>query len=115
MPKQILLQDFLAQLKDKKIADETTGASVEIVNTDYKITETRIDQFDLKISLVVLAFDKFGQSSSDRGYNLSITKRALKCPKDLNADIEAISEPLKHEVMSGIQVRAREIANIAQQ
>lgn len=115
MSRHILLQDFLAQLKDKAIADETTGASVRIVNTDYKITETRIDQFDLKISLVVLAFDKFGQSSSDRGYNLSITKRRLEYPKDLNADIESISEPLQHEIMSGIGVRAREIANIAQE
>ena len=114
MPKQILLKDFLAQLKNKEIADETTGAEVKIVNTDYKITETRIDQFDLKISLVVIAFDKFGKSN-DRRYNLSITKRDLKHDKDLNNDIEAISEPLKHEIMSGIRVRACEIANLAQQ
>lgn len=115
MPKQILLQDFLAQLKDENIADETTGAQVKIVNTDYKITETEthinIKQFDLKISLVVLAFGK----SSDRGYNLSITKRDLKRPDDLNSDIESISEQLKHEIMLGIRVRACEIANLAQQ
>ena len=29
MPKQILLKDFLAQLKDKNIADETTRAEVK--------------------------------------------------------------------------------------
>lgn len=114
MPKQILLQDFLAQLKDKTMTDEKTGARVRIVNTDYKITETRIKQFDLKISLVVIAFDKFGKSN-DRRYNLSITKRDLKYDKDLNDDIEAISEPLQHEIMSGIQVRACEIANLSQQ
>ena len=114
MPKQILLKDFLAQLQDKMIADETTGARARIVNTDYKITETRIKQFDLKISLVVIAFDKFGKSN-DRRYNLSITKRDLKHDKDLNNDIEAISEPLKHEIMSGIGVRACEIANLARQ
>lgn len=114
MPKRILLQDFLAQLKDKNIADETTGVRVRIVNTDYKITETRIDQFDLKISLVVIAFDKFGKSN-DRRYNLSITKRDLIYVKDLYSDVEAISEPLKHEIMSGIRVRACEIANISQQ
>lgn len=114
MSKHILLQDFLAQLKDKNIADETTRAEVKIVNTDYKITETRVDQFDLKISLVVRVFDKSG-NLLDRGYNLSITKRSLEYPKNLNGDIEAISGPLKHEIMSGIQVRAREIANISQQ
>ena len=114
MPKRILLQDFLAQLKDKNIADETTRAEVKIVNTDYKTTETRVKQFDLKISLVVIAFDKFGKSN-DRRYNLSITKRDLKHDKDLNNDIEAISEPLQHEIMSGIRVRACEIANLAQQ
>ena len=114
MPKQILLKDFLAQLKNKEIADEKTGAEVKIVNTDYKITETRTNQFDLKISLVVIAFDKFGKSN-DRRYNLSITKRDLKHDKDLNNDIEAISEPLKHEIMSGIRVRACEIANLSQQ
>lgn len=114
MLNQILLQDFLAQMKNKNIADETTRAEVKIVNTDYKITETRIDQFDLKISLVVRVFDNSG-NLLDRGYNLSITKRNLKDDKDLNSDIEAISEPLQHEIMSGIQVRAREIANIAQQ
>lgn len=114
MPNQILLKDFLAQLKNKNIADETTGAEVKIVNTDYKITETRIDQFDLKISLVVRVFDNSG-NLLDRGYNLSITKRALKYPKNLNGDIEAISEPLQHEIMSGIQVRACQIANLAQQ
>lgn len=114
MPKRILLQDFLAQLKDKNIVDETTGTQVKIVNTDYKITETRVKQFDLKISLVVIAFDKFGKSN-DRRYNLSITKRDLKYDKDLNDDIEAISEPLKHEIMSGIRVRACEIANLSQQ
>lgn len=114
MPKQILLKDFLAQLKNKKIADETTRAEVRIVNTDYKITETRVNQFDLKISLVVRVFDNSG-NLLDRGYNLSITKRSLECPKDLNGDVEAISEPLQHEIMSGIQVRAREIANISQQ
>ena len=113
MPKQILLQDFLAQCKDKTITDETTGARVRIVNADYKITETRLKQFDLKISLVVLVFDSNGKSN-DRGYNLSITKRSLECPKDLNGDVEAISEPLKHEIMSGIRVRACEIANLAQ-
>ena len=114
MPKQILLKDFLAQLKDKNIADETTRAEVKIVNTDYKITETRLKQFDLKISLVVRVFDNSG-NLLDRGYNLSITKRALKCPKDLNGDVEAISDPLKHEIMSGIRFRACEIANLAQQ
>lgn len=114
MPKQILLKDFLAQLKDKKITDEQTGARARIVNTDYKITETRLKQFNLKISLVVIAFDKFGKSN-DRRYNLSITKRDLKYDKDLNDEIEAISEPLKHEIMSGIRVRACEIANLAQQ
>lgn len=114
MPKRILLQDFLAQLKDKNIVDETTGTRARIVNTDYKITETRIKQFDLKISLVVIAFDKFGKSN-DRRYNLSITKRDLKHVKDLYSDIEAISEPLQHEIMSGIRVRACEIANISQQ
>lgn len=114
MSKHILLQDFLAQLKDKNIADETTRAEVKIVNTDYKITETRIDQFDLKISLVVRVFDNSG-NLLDRGYNLSITKRDLKRPDNLYSDIEAISEPLQHEIMSGIQVRACEIANLAQQ
>ena len=114
MPKQTLLQDFLAQLKDKNIADETTRAEVKIVSTDYKITETRVKQFDLKISLVVIAFDKFGKSN-DRRYNLSITKRDLIYVKDLYSDIEAISEPLKHEIMSGIRVRACEIANLSQQ
>lgn len=114
MTRHILLQDFLAQLKNKNIADETTGARVRIVNTDYKITETRIDQFDLKISLVVLTYDNSG-NLLDRRYNLSITKRSLEYPKNLNGDIESISEPLKHEIMSGIRVRAREIANISQQ
>ena len=114
MPKRILLQDFLAQLKDKNIADETTRAEVKIVNTDYKITETRVKQFDLKISLVVRVFDNSG-NLLDRGYNLSITKRDLKHDKDLNNDIEAISEPLQHEIMSGIRVRACEIANLSQQ
>ena len=114
MPKQILLKDFLAQLKDKKITDEQTGARARIVNTDYKITETRANQFDLKISLVVLTYDNSG-NLLDRRYNLSITKRDLKHDKDLNNDIETISEPLKHEIMSGIRVRAREIANISQQ
>ena len=114
MPKRILLQDFLAQLKDKNIVDEKTGTQVKIVNTDYKITETRIDQFDLKISLVVRVFDNSG-NLLDRGYNLSITKRDLIYVKDLYSDIEAISEPLQHEIMSGIRVRACEIANISQQ
>ena len=114
MPKRILLQDFLAQLKDKTITDEKTGALARIVNTDYKITETRLKQFDLRISLVVLVYDKVGELL-DRGYNLTITKRNLEFVKDLNDEIEAISEPLKHEIMSGIQVRACEIANISQQ
>ena len=114
MPKRILLQDFLAQLKNKEIADETTGAEVKIVNTDYKITETRVKQFDLKISLVVRVFDDSG-NLLDRCYNLSITKRDLIYVKDLYSDIEAISDPLKHEIMSGIRVRACEIANISQQ
>lgn len=114
MPKQILLQDFLAQLKDKKITDEETGARARIVNTDYKITETRLKQFDLKISLVVLVYDTDGELI-DRRYNLSITKRNLQYDKDLNDEIEAISDPLKHEIMSGIRVRACEIANLAQQ
>lgn len=113
MPKHILLQDFLAQLKDKTITDEQTGVRARIVNTDYKITETRINQFDLKISLVVLVYDTDGELI-DRGYNLSITKRDLKRPDDLYSDIEAISDPLKHEIMSGIRVRACEIANLAQ-
>ena len=114
MPQRILLQDFVAQLQNKTITDEKTGAQVKIVNTDYKITETRIKQFDLKISLVVIAFDKFGKSN-DRRYNLSITKRNLIYVKDLYSDIEAISEPLQHEIMSGIRVRACEIANLSQQ
>ena len=114
MPKQILLQDFLAQLKDKTMTDEKTGARVKIVNTDYKITETRLKQFDLKISLVVLVFDSNGELI-DRRYNLTITKRNLEFVKDLNDEIEAISDPLKHEIMSGIRVRACEIANISQQ
>ena len=113
MPKQILLKDFLAQLKDKNIADETTGARARIVNTDYKITETRLKQFDLKISLVVLVYDAGGELI-DRGYNLTITKRNLQYDKDLDNEIEAISDPLKHEIMSGIRVRACEIANLAQ-
>ena len=114
MSKQILLQDFLAQLKDKTMTDEKTGARVKIVNTDYKITETRLKQFDLKISLVVLVFDSNGELI-DRRYNLTITKRNLEFVKDLNDEIEAISDPLKHEIMSGIRVRACEIANISQQ
>lgn len=114
MPKQILLQDFLAQCKDKTIADEKTGARARIVNTDYKITETRLKQFDLKISLVVLVYDTDGELI-DRGYNLTLTKRNLQFITDLNDEIEAISEPLKHEIMSGIRVRACEIANLAQQ
>ena len=114
MPKHILLQDFLAQLKDKTITDETTGARVRIVNTDYKITETRIDQFDLKISLVVLVYDHVDGELIDRGYNLTLTKRNLQYDKDLDNEIEAISDPLKHEIMSGIRVRACEIANLAQ-
>ena len=114
MPKRILLQDFLAQLKDKKITDEQTGARARIVNTDYKITETRLKQFNLKISLVVLVYDTDGELI-DRGYNLTITKRNLEFIKDLNDEIEAISDPLKHEIMSGIRVRACEIANLSQQ
>ena len=114
MPKRILLQDFLAQLKDKTITDEKTGALARIVNTDYKITETRLKQFDLRISLVVLVYDTDGELI-DRRYNLTITKRDLIYVKDLYSDIEAISEPLKHEIMSGIRVRACEIANISQQ
>ena len=114
MPKRILLQDFLAQLKDKNIVDEKTGARVRIVNTDYKLTETRLKQFDLRISLVVLVYDTDGELI-DRRYNLTITKRNLEFVKDLNNDIEAISEPLQHEIMSGIRVRACEIANISQQ
>ena len=114
MPNQILLQDFLAQLKDKTMTDEKTGARVKIVNTDYKITETRLKQFDLRISLVVLVFDSNGELI-DRRYNLTITKRNLEFAKDLNDEIEAISDPLKHEIMSGIRVRACEIANISQQ
>ena len=114
MPKRILLQDFLAQLKDKNIVDEKTGARVRIVNTDYKLTETRVKQFDLRISLVVLVYDTDGELI-DRRYNLTITKRNLEFVKDLNNDIEAISEPLQHEIMSGIRVRACEIANISQQ
>ena len=114
MPNQILLQDFLAQLKDKTITDEQTGARARIVNTDYKITETRLKQFDLRISLVVLVYDTDGELI-DRGYNLTITKRNLQYDKDLDNEIEAISEPLKHEIMSGIRVRACEIANLAQQ
>lgn len=115
MPKQILLQDFLAQLKDKKITDEQTGARVRIVNTDYKITETRLKQFDLKISLVVLVYDHVDGELIDRGYNLTLTKRNLEFIKDLNDEIEAISDPLSHEIMSGIRVRSCEIANLAQQ
>lgn len=114
MPKQILLQDFLAQLKDKTITDEQTGARARIVNTDYKITETRLKQFDLKISLVVLVYNSFRGDFIDRGYNLAITKRNLQYDKDLNDEIEAISDPLSHEIMSGIRVRACEIANLAQ-
>lgn len=114
MPKHILLQDFVAQLQNKTITDETTKARVKIVNTDYKITETRLKQFDLKISLVVLTYDNYG-TTLDRRYNLTITKRNLEFVKDLNDEIEAISDPLKHEIMSGIRVRACEIANLAQQ
>lgn len=115
MPKQILLKDFLAQLKDKNIADETTRAEVKIVNTDYKITETRVKQFDLKISLAIRVYDHNTNRLGDAHYTLSITKRDLQYDKDLNNDIEAISEPLQHEIMSGIRVRACEIANLAQQ
>lgn len=113
MPKQILLQDFLAQCKDKTITGEETGARARIINADYKITETRLKQFDLKISLAVLVYDKVGELL-DRGYNLTLTKRNLQFIKDLNDEIEAISDPLKHEIMSGIRVRACEIANLAQ-
>lgn len=113
MPKQILLQDFLAQLKDKKITDEKTGARARIVNTDYKITETRAKQFDLRISLVVLVYGHVNDGLIDRGYNLTIMKRDLKYDKDLNNEIESISDPLSHEIMSGIRVRACEIANLA--
>ena len=115
MPNKILVKDFLASLQNKIITDEVTENRIRIVNTDYQITENKLDYFELKISLIVVTYDDFTGTTLDRRYNLFITKRDLKSGKDLDADIEAISEPLQHEIMSGIQVRAREIANISQQ
>lgn len=115
MPKQILLKDFLAQLKDKTITDEQTGARALIVDTHYIITETRLDRFDLKISLAIRVYDHNTNRLGDAHYTLSITKRDLICDKDLDNEIEAISDPLMHEIMSGIRVKAGKIAEIAQQ
>ena len=115
MPKQILLKDFLAQLKDKTITDETTGARALIVDTHYIITETRLDRFDLKISLAIRVYDHNTNRLGDDHYTLSITKRDLVYDKDLDNEIEAISDPLKHEIMSGIRVKAGKIASLAQQ
>lgn len=115
MPNKILLKDFLAQLKDKTITNEITGDRALIVDTHYIITETRLDRFDLKISLAIRVYDHNTNRLGDAHYTLSITKRDLQYDKDLDNEIEAISEPLKHEIMSGIRVKAGEIAKIAQQ